>query len=94
MRPSNQSVADRQYTGFWAKAEQGSGTAAVSAAMADLQKPLSGLAPKALAAVLTSNPRFNRWMMRGGGPRTGAAAGTTVPLSVLVGLTARKSEDQ
>jgi len=61
--------------GFWAKAEQGSGTAAVSAAMADLQKPLSSLAPKALAAVLTGNPRFNRWMMRDGGPRTGSSGG-------------------
>jgi len=80
--------------GFWAKAEQGSGTAAVSAAMADLQKPLSSLAPKALAAVLTGNPRFNRWMMRVADLERGAAAGTTVPLSVLVGLTARKSEDQ
>jgi|SRR5271169_4854130 len=62
-------------------------TAAVSGAMADVQKPLSSLAPKALAAKLTNNPRFNAWMMQNGGPRTGSAAGTTVPLSVLVGYT-------
>jgi hypothetical protein len=69
-----------------------SGTAAVSGAMADVQKPLSSLAPKALAAELTNNPCFNRWMMRNGAPRTGAAAGTTVPLSVLAGLSASQGQ--
>jgi hypothetical protein len=57
-----------------------SGTAAVSGAMADVQKPIRSLAPKAGAAKLTNSPGFNQWMMR-----TGAGAGTTPPLSSLLG---------
>lgn len=45
-----------------------SGTAAVSGAMADVQKPVRSLAPKAGAAKLTKSPGFNNWMMRPGAP--------------------------
>jgi hypothetical protein len=69
-----------------------SGTAAVSGAMADVQKPLTSLVPKAFAAKLTNSGTFNNRLMR-----TGAGAGTTVPLSSLLGATAGAStrdEDQ
>jgi hypothetical protein len=70
-----------------------SGTAAVSGAMADVQKPLSSLAPKPWRPDwLTNSPRFNRWLMRSGAPVTGAAAGTTIPLSVLLGLSASQNQ--
>jgi hypothetical protein len=40
-----------------------SGTAAVSGAMADVQRPVRSLGPKAIAAKLTKSPGFNQRMM-------------------------------
>jgi hypothetical protein len=60
-----------------------SGTAGVTGAMEDVQKPIRSLLPKAAAAKLTRSPWFNKQMMRPGNQRR-----QTVPLSVLLGTTA------
>ena len=51
----------------------------------------SAIAPNTAAVPeeLTNNPRFNRWMMRN---RTGATAGTTIALSVLVSLSTSQNQ--
>jgi hypothetical protein len=40
-----------------------SGTAAVEGAMSDVQRPIKSLLPKAAAAYLTNEERFNNWLM-------------------------------
>jgi hypothetical protein len=58
-----------------------SGTAGVTGAMEDVQKPIRSLLPKAMAAKMTNSPRFNDRMMQ----TPGKPASRTVPLSVLLG---------
>lgn len=67
-----------------------SGTAGVTGAMEDVQKPVRSLIPKAAAAKATRSPAFNNWMMQAKRP-----SGRRVPLALLLGATAgARREDQ
>jgi hypothetical protein len=67
-----------------------SGTAGVTGAMEDVQKPIRSLLPKAAAAKMTNSQRFNDRMMQA----PGKPASRTVPLSVLLGSRGLDTEDE
>jgi hypothetical protein len=44
------------------------------------------------AGLIDQLTTIHRWLMRRGAPVTGAAAGTTIPLAVLLGLSASQNQ--
>src|SRR5205807_535317 len=64
-----------------------SGTAGVTGAMQDIQKPIRSLLPKGGAAWLTKSPGFNNWLMKG-------SQGSRLPLSLLLGATSATRGDE